>query len=150
MLGGNAVTIESELVALTDDEGFIKPRTVVEWARNNPDSEVYKHLEWDDVKAAEAHRIDQARRLIVIHVRSEEGERATISLVQDRNSNGGYRHMGAVMSNAQLRLMALRQALRELRRFEQRYRHLQELGRIFEEAARVEAEATAADTTAAA
>ena len=144
------MTIETELVALTDDEGFIKPRTVVEWARNNPDSEVWKHLEWDDAKAAEAHRIDQARRLIVIHVRSEEGERATISLVQDRNSNGGYRHMGAVMSNAQLRLMALRQALRELRRFEQRYRHLQELGRIFEETARVEAETTSVDTPAAA
>ena len=144
------MTIETELVALTDSEGFIKPRTVVEWARENKDSEVYKHLEWDDAKAAEAHRIDQARRLIVIHVRSEEGERATISLVQDRNSNGGYRHMGAVMSNAQLRLMALRQALRELRRFEQRYRHLQELGRIFEETARVEAETTSADTPAAA
>jgi uncharacterized protein YjiS (DUF1127 family) len=58
--------------------------------------------------------------------------------------------MGAVMSNAQLRLMALRQALRELHRFEQRYRHLQELGRIFEETARVEAETTSADTPAAA
>lgn len=134
------MTIESELVALTDEEGFIKPRVVVDWARENPESEIHKHIEWDDAKAAEAHRLDQARRLIVVHVRSEEGERATISLVQDRNPGGGYRHMGAVMSNAELRLMALRQALRELRRFEQRYRHLQELGRVFEAAATVAAD----------
>jgi hypothetical protein len=143
MLGGYAMTIETELLALTDEDGFIKPHTVVDWARANRDSEIHRRLEWNDEKAAEAYRIDQARRLIVVHVRGDEGDRATISLVQDRNSAGGYRHLNRVLENRELRLMALRQALRELRSFERRYRHIQQLARVFEEVGRVEVEAEA-------
>jgi hypothetical protein len=149
MLGGTAVTIEIELLALTDADGFIKPHTVVDWARSNPASEIHRRLEWDDEKAAEAHRIDQARRLIVVHVRSDEGDRATISLVQDRNSAGGYRHLNRVLENRELRLAALRQALRELRSFERRYRHIQQLAGVFEEMERVEADAASGDAAAA-
>jgi hypothetical protein len=137
------VTIETELLALTDADGFIKPHTVVSWARANPDSEVYRRIEWNDDKAAEAHRIDQARRLIVVYIRSDEGDRATISLVQDRNSAGGYRHLNRVLENRELRLMALQQALRELRSFERRYRHIQQLAGVFAEMDRVEADAEA-------
>lgn len=128
------MSIESELHALTDADGFIKPRAVVEWARANPESETHKHIEWDNGKAAEAYRVDQARRLIVLHIRTEEGDRGVISLTQDRNPEGGYRHIGPVMNNAELRQMAVRQALREFRRWEQRYRHLQELALVFEAA----------------
>jgi hypothetical protein len=143
------MTVETELLALTDEDGFIKPHTVVDWARNNRDSEVYRRLEWNDEKAAEAYRIDQARRLIVIHVRSDEGDRATISLVQDRNSAGGYRHLNRVLENRELRLAALRQALRELRSFERRYRHIQQLAGVFAEMERVEADAASGDAAAA-
>lgn len=132
------MTIESELIALTDADGFIKPRVVVQWAREHPESEVHRQLEWDDAKAAEAHRVNQVRRLIVIHVRREDGDRATISLRQDRTPEGGYRHIDNVMTNRELRQMAVRQALRELRLFERRYRHLQELAAIFEAANHVE------------
>ena len=132
------MTIESELIALTDTDGFIKPRVVLDWAKDNPTSEVYRQLEWDDAKAAEEHRLSQVRRLIVIHVRQDDGERATISLVQDRTPEGGYRHIAPVMTNRELREMAVRQALRELRMFERRYKHLQELAAIFAAANTVE------------
>jgi hypothetical protein len=137
------MTVETELLALTDADGFIKPHTIVSWARSNTESEIYKRLEWNDDKAAEAYRIDQARRLIVIYIRSDEGDRATISLVQDRNSAGGYRHLNRVLQNRDLRLAALRQALRELRSFERRYRHIQQLAGVFAEMDRVETEAEA-------
>jgi hypothetical protein len=144
------MSLEDELIALTDGDGFIKPRAVVDWARENPTSEIYKHLEWDDAKAAAAHRLDQARRLIAIHVRQEDGTRGTISLVQDRGPDGGYRHLGPVLSNRELRVMALRQALRELRRLEARYRHLTELSRVFEAANGLTAEIDAVSGDAAA
>ena len=132
------MTIEDELVALTDGDGFIKPHRVVDWARENPKSALHKNFEWDDAKAAEAFRVQQARRLIAIHVLADDGRRSTISLIQDRNGDSGYRHIGPVMQNSELRAMAVRQALRELRRFEERYKWLHELAGVFAERARIE------------
>lgn len=128
------MTIETELRGLMDEEGFLKPKEIIEWARENTDSEIYKHLEWDDAKAAEAHRLDQVRRLIVVYLRDDDGQRETISLMQDRRDGSGYRNLRPVMSNRELRRMALRQALRELRSFERRYKHLEELAAIFDAA----------------
>lgn len=128
------MAIEDELIALTDENGFIKPKTVVEWAKDHPESELHGRIEWDDAKAADAYRINQARQLIAIHVRADDGSRSTISLVQDRNADGGYRHLGPVLQNAELRAMAVRQALREFRRWEVRYKHLSELARVFDAA----------------
>lgn len=124
------MAIETEIIALRDDDGFLRPARLVEWARSNPDSQLHGRFEWDDSKAAEKYRLEQARQLIAIHVRDEEGNRSTISLVQDRNPDGGYRQLGAVMSNAELRQMAVRQAMREFRRWERRYKHLSELAAI--------------------
>lgn len=142
------MTIEQELLALTDDEGFIKPRIVVEWARGNPASELHGRFEWDDARAAEKYRLDQARQLISVYVRTDDGQRATISLVQDRNADGGYRKIEQVMSNAELRAMALRQAMREFNRWRQRYEHLSELAKVFSAAAAVEAPPTETDVAA--
>jgi hypothetical protein len=141
--------VEDELVALTDPDGFIKPHRVVEWAREHPESELYKHIEWDDTKAADvvewarenpeselhkriewndakaddAYRLVQAWCLITIHIRSDDGQRGTISLIQDRNADGGYRHMDRVLSNYELRRMASRQALREFNTWRGGARH---------------------------
>lgn len=133
------MTIEAELLALTTEDGFIQPRAAMNWARNNPESELHGQLEWDDSKAADEYRLHQVRRLISIHIRDDEGRRTTISLVQDRRADGGYRPINRVLQNAELRAMALRQALRELKRWEQRYQHIKELAGVFEAAARVEA-----------
>lgn len=136
------MSIEQEIVDLTDADGFIKPHRVVAWAKDNPTSELHGKFEWDDARAAESYRLDQARRLIAIHVLSDDGTRATISLVQDRSPDGGYRHLGAVISNSDLRMMALRQAMREFRRWEARYKHLIELARVFDAAKEVEGDGT--------
>lgn len=143
------MSIEQELRDLTDEDGFIKPQVVVAWAREHPESETYKHIEWDDSKAAEQYRLDQARRLIVIYVRTEDGDRGVISLRQDRNPQGGYRHLGTVLRNDELRRMAVRQALREFRSWERRYQHLRELAAVFEAANEAERSAEGGGTAAA-
>jgi hypothetical protein len=133
------MSIEQELVSLTDADGFIKPHRVVEWARKNPESELHKRFEWDNKTAADEYRLYQARRLIAVHVVSSGGQRQTISLIQDRTPDRGYRHIEPVMKNADLREAALRQALDELRRWEAKYQYLQELAEMFEARARIEA-----------
>jgi len=131
------MTVEDELVALRNEDGMINPRTALQWARDNRESQLAGRIEWDDTKAAEEYRLGQVRRLIAVHVRTEDGNRGTISLLSDRRRDGGYREVETVLSNSEMRAIALREALRELRRFEQRYRHLQELSSIFSAAAAV-------------
>jgi len=137
-MGVGIMTVERELLDLTDSAGFIKPHNVVEWARKNPESELHKRLEWDDGLAAEEWRLQQVRRLIAVHVVSDEGKRATISLIQDRHTEGGYRSIDEVMSDTELRALALSQALSEFRVWQRKYQYMRELVRIFEAADRVD------------
>lgn len=132
------MTVAQELLALSDNAGFIKPHSVVEWARVNSESELHKHIEWDNERAAEEWRVSQVRRLIAVHVVSDEGKRITISLVQDRHAEGGYRCIDRVMGDTELRALALSQALAEFRIWQRKYAYMQELARIFEAADRVE------------
>jgi len=141
------MTVEDELVALRNEDGMINPRTALQWARDNRESQLAARIEWDDSRAAEEFRLGQVRRLIAIHVRTEDGNRGTISLIADRRRDGGYREVETVLLNSEMRAIALREALRELRRFEQRYRHLQELAGVFAAVSGIE---PPADTAAAA
>jgi hypothetical protein len=144
------MSIESELLDLQDAAGMIHAARVVEWAAANPGSDLNPQFDWDNESAGPKYRLQQARRLISIHIRFEEQpeRRGTISLVPDRRNGGGYRAVGDVMRNSEMRQQALRQALLEARRWQENYRWLSELARVFEQLDLVaeEAEVTAAST----
>src|SRR5690348_5499317 len=78
--------IGEELEKLSGDAGELTPDVVVEAARN-PRNVLHKHFEWDDQKAAEAFRLDQARCLIrsvvVEDDDSEEGRSAAFISIAD-------------------------------------------------------------------
>lgn len=135
--------IQRELEALQGADGLIRAEEVVEWAAAHPDSALHGQFEWDDAAAAIEHRVWQARRLIALHIVTETGERKTISLTVDRTKGGGYRAVEDVARIPELREVMLRDALGELKRTRARYRHLQELARVFEEIDRVAAAAPA-------
>ena|SRR5215471_838828 len=128
------MTIETEITELRDAEGFFKPETILTWARGNSNSDLHRYKAWlwdDDSGAAHLYRLGVARSLIRVYIRTDEGARATFSLVQDRRTGAGYREIEPIMSNVELRKMAVRQALREFQVWERRYRHLKELADIF-------------------
>lgn len=52
-----------EALRQLERNGKIDPHDVIDEARD-PDSVLHSHFEWDDTKAAEAYRMDQARTLI--------------------------------------------------------------------------------------
>src|SRR5579864_8863396 len=66
------MTIASELLDLEDEDGLIDPTTVVDWARDNPASALHGAIEWDDAIAAHAHRLWQVRRLVAIHIVTDD------------------------------------------------------------------------------
>jgi hypothetical protein len=124
--------IGAELVALRATDGRIYPSIAIDWARQNPDSALYRAFVWDDAVAGERYRLIQARQLIAIHVVDDVGHRQTISLMIDRSVGGGYRDMGATMSSEEMRRLAAREALTELIRWRDRHRHLdRELAGLF-------------------
>jgi hypothetical protein len=132
------MSIASELEWLKDGRGFINPPKVHDWAASHPESALHHHLDWDDAKAGYEHRLSQIRRLIQLYVVDMTGDRKTISLVRDRHEGGGYRYIGPVLSNAELRASALREAFAEYRRWQRRYRFFREFGPIFVAADQVE------------
>lgn len=110
--------------------GRIEPEAVVEAARD-PANPIHKHLEWDNDKAAAAHRIEQARGIIrVVRVENEDSEsgtcRAFFSITDDRGR--AYRPARAVISSAEMMLALRKRAKDELEAFKLRYKEIREIG----------------------
>jgi hypothetical protein len=137
----NPAIIE-ELRSLVSRKGILKPEDVVDKARD-PLSAMHASFEWDDSRAAELYRIEQARGLLQVTVEvlagnSDHPSRIFVSLTSDR-TEGGYRSMATVLSDGELRARLLNDALEEMQRFEQRYRDLKELAAVFAAVRRVRA-----------
>jgi len=114
--------------------GVLRAADVVEYARD-PETALHQRFEWDDTKAAEQHRLWQARELIrvVVHTQpaSEMPTRVYVSLNDDRRTDGGgYRTLDDVMRSATMREALLKQAHADMVRFEATYRQLSELASV--------------------
>ena len=104
----------------------LKPEDVVAAARpkSNP---LHKHFEWDDSKAAEAHRANQARaiiRVVRIAARSnvDISPRAFMSVHDEQGR--AYRSAGEIGRTLSMQLDLQKQALRELKGIRNRLRDL--------------------------
>ena len=111
-------------------------RAVVEEARdeNHP---LHNDFEWDDTEAAHQYRLQQARHLIsytLTQVAEKPGQDIPmyVSLTTDRKLvGGGYRAVTDVLKDPVARQRMVDDALDEMRRFEEKYRLLDELAQIF-------------------
>lgn len=115
--------------------GLLRPVHVVESARDE-DNPLHSYFEWDDSKAAQRYRLDQARDLIQVVVRvlpnTNTPYRVYVSLQSDRERPmGGYRTTVDVLSDGEMRTEALAMALAELEAVKERYGHLKELADVF-------------------
>lgn len=126
-------TVQRALENIQKRKGILNPKDVVDEARN-PKSPLHSCFEWNDSKAAERYRLEQARELImkVTVIRPDNyGQAVTVrayqSLPGDRTNGGGYRHVDAVLGNEEMRRDMLRQALRDLRSFRNKYAALKSL-----------------------
>ena len=116
--------------------GLLKPIDMINFA-SNPETELNKHFEWDDTKAAHSHRLQQARQIIravVVFLPESESEptEAYVSLEDDRKvEDGGYRAIADVLNNDQQRALLLQQARKEMTLFQKKYSQLRELASVF-------------------
>lgn len=129
-----AIRQELELIR-SKSKGVLYPQDVVEFARD-PNTELHKHFTWDDSEAARQYRLEEARRLIRVHVtylpRNNQPVPCYISLPEKRANGGGYITIEHALSKAEYRRQMLEDALVALQALENRYHMLRELAPIWD------------------
>ncbi len=120
---------------LTDIEkrtGEINPKTVVDESRD-VEAPLHKCFEWDDVVAAEKHRITQAqqmiRNIVVVSVGDSnntevEPVRAFVSIRDIEPNSRRYVSISLAISNDYYNEQILLQALKELENFRRKYSNI--------------------------
>lgn len=136
--GIEAQKVGEEIRALGGMEGNpVKPDLILQFARENEESELYKCFDWDDTVAAEKYRLEQARRvtraIVIIKVNDKpvEQPKTEIRAFFEEKRGGGYRPTTFILKNKDSYERLLENALAELRAFKRKYHMLTELNEIF-------------------
>lgn len=137
--GVDAQRVGERIEQLQDERGGrIRPEEIVQDAESS-DSPLHRCFEWNDAKAAQAFRVDQARlilRSLVIKSgpKVPMASRAFVAVMTgaDKASEKSYVAIGDALEDPVLREQVLDSARRELRSLRAKYARLQELARIFE------------------
>lgn len=108
--------------------GELTPHATVDAARDRKHV-LHPHFEWDDKRAAENHRLDQARAIIrsitVEDLETSEPPARAFHSITAKDGNGtSYRTLKEVLSSPDLQEILLKAAERDLAAFEARYREL--------------------------
>ncbi|HLD93910.1 MAG TPA: hypothetical protein VI703_06890 [Anaerolineales bacterium] len=137
----------AELAEIKEEHGFVNAHLVVESSRSSK-SPLHQHFEWDDRKAAEMYRENQASYLIRMLVTVELDEQGaetieyrTFVSVTDEDDDGLhhlYLPTEEALQDVRYRGGILAQALRELESWKKRYQNLQELAAVFAAARKVQ------------
>lgn len=121
---------------IESEKGIVQPIDIVEEARN-PASPIHAALPWDDAKAAEAHRLDVARRLLsslqVVRVQIQDGPSVSsraMFRVRPEGSKGGYASRDKIVGDRELRKQVVASARRELESFLSKYAGVVALSRF--------------------
>lgn len=137
--GVNAEIAGVELERIREsNEGVLRPRDVVEESRPEA-APLHPAFEWNDERAAELYREDQARRvirsLVVVTVdpKTEQTQSQPVYLhvapAEDRQQQQ-YLRADEIMQSQSLKSQVLADAIRQLAAWRKRYEHLSELAGV--------------------
>jgi hypothetical protein len=124
---------KAELAALARAHRRLRPSDVLDAAQAES-SALHKFFNWDDTEAARLYRLEQAsvviRCLVTVLPGSDERPvRAYVAL--SSSPDRGYEPIERVLGNKTKRETLLQDALRDLRRLEDKYKTLSELAGVF-------------------
>lgn len=147
---GSSITVEQaqkfgeQIEALIEaNDGSIVVTQVVDDAKHE-DSPLHEFFEWNDQRAAERYRLNQARyilRSIEVMIKAEDGQENTVRAfhhvtVDDSFTSARNKAEHVVvtiqraMSEEDLRKQIIEEALRQLQAWQRKYRQYKELGAI--------------------
>ncbi|WCM88820.1 hypothetical protein [Acidovorax sp. NCPPB 3576] len=138
-ISGDAQAVGERLDQIRSKANGLTPESVVADAAQ-PSSVLHPHFEWDDSKAAERYRLDQAGHLIrSVTVVFEEPEasappRTVRAFLPVETGTGErvYESSVRAMNDGEMRAQVLKRAHAELSAVSRKWRELQELAGVFE------------------
>jgi len=123
---GNADKVYKEISSLGES---YTADDIVNYAKEHPDSELYKEFEWDDEKAAASWRKQQARFIVchlVVKETAKDDEQPTEYRIIQRGENA-YMPVKMIFRNDDEYNSLLNRAKTELMAFQKRYKEIAEL-----------------------
>lgn len=133
-INANAQAVAEELNSLfpdvkSDQLPDVPPETIVDYAREHPESELHKCFTWDNDEAAEKWRKHEARliacNLIIVKVKRKVIQPPVRFIVQNEKERG-YKQTIRIFQNASETEKLLNTAIAELRTFEFKYHTLRD------------------------
>lgn len=140
---GQAAAVGKELTKIEKLKGCIAPPVVVEAAKPQS-SRLHKYFTWEDNKAAEAHRLWEARMLIrsvvIIQVVKPHEEPRTVRAFVSVHSNAkekgfeGRAYISTVkaFADTDYKSQVLQEALNEFTSLKKKYETLKEFSDVFD------------------
>jgi len=131
--GVTADAAVAELERIRKKHGTLKPEIVVEESRNK-NAILHRCFQWDDAKAAELYRNEQARKLIINIVTTSENEsvkcrvRYFMNVGTSENYNRSYIPVTEAIVDDTAYKDLLGQARADMERFIDKYTQIEELG----------------------
>ena len=127
--------VGSECERLEKENGFVSSNSLVETARDEA-SPIHALFEWDNEKAGEQWRLQQAKVVLSclkVEVESEDQEvkkvRAFVNTNPER-SKGVYMNVEDALSNYETRTAVIARAKKELNAFLDKYSNIKELDEL--------------------
>ena len=134
------------LSKIREQAGALTPRAVVEDAKHD-NSPLHPCFEWDDVKAADSHRLWQARQLIgslvIVEVADKPVERETRAFVHLSSETVRYEPLAVAVGDAEMRAELVARLKGEIGRWRARLAAFQEFASIVSKLDEALAELTA-------
>lgn len=132
---------ELQTIKRNNISNILEPPEVVKYARNNPQSELHKGFEWNDSKAAEQYRLQQARQIIynirIIQVEDDVNVDVakTVEYIPYTHLDtiSGYKSTIEVYKNEEDYEQLKQQAYRDLLYWSKKYNNIVEFKQIFED-----------------
>jgi len=130
---GDAKIVYEEIQSIGES---YTPHEILEYARENEDSELHKCFEWDDTVAAEKWRVHTARLIccsLKVVVIREEKEPVAFRLIQNDKGEKAYKPVTLTVRNNDEYSRLLKQAKAELAAFRKRFKSIVELEAVIDE-----------------
>ena len=124
----DAEKVHSELETI----GTKSPQNIVDYAEEYPDSELHKCFTWDDSKAANEWRKQEARQVcrLLAFADDETNEPTQIRVLQ--KATDAYEPVKTIVRNNDEYAKLLARAKAELKAFRERYKQINELEKVLE------------------
>ena len=131
--GLDAQKVGDRLQTICVKHGAITPTLVVKEAKKKT-SPLHGGFEWDDRRAAQEYRLDQARlivRSVIVHRDGNDGEPMAVRAFVHIGEASDYEDIDVVLGIPEKREALLAQALAELEIVRRKYETLEELAGVF-------------------